>query len=543
MKSWLAKCWPLATGALILLATSAIILYSSLRHNQGRLVYALDDPYIHMAIAKNFAAHSVWGVTQYQFSNSSSSPLWTLLISLFYFLFGINETTPFILNLIIAAALVFWIYRILERFQVPNFYKLIVLVALIYFTPLPTLVFSGQEHILHALLTILFAHFAAQELSDISGSTKKRRLDLVILAPALSSIRYEGLFLAALVCLLFLFRRHWFFSILLAVFALLPPVIYGFLSMSKGWFFFPNPILVKSMLLALPGQKNIFGLLGFLAKGGYQLLLVTSHIAFLLISALLIYAVRWRVNKRFWDRSRILLLLFIGSALLHVTFANAGWFFRYEAYLVAFGLFAVSFGIFDSLSEWKQESAEAKAFSVRYAIILFAALIPIYPLAKRGLLALEQTRTATTNIYEQQYQMGLFLKEFYPGAAVAANDIGAICFLSDVRCLDLWGLGSKETAILRISGYFGPEEIYALTAPMDAIIIYEHSFADIMPARWIKAGQWKISNNIVAAGDSVTFFAPDLVKAARLMGNLRAFFPRLPKTVVQSGKYLEYIPQ
>ena len=540
MKNRLTRLWPAGTAVSILLATVSIILNSSLNHNQGHLVYALDDPYIHMAIAKNFAGDGVWGVTKYHFSNSSSSPLWTLLISLFYFLFGVNEATPFILNLIIAGTLIFLIYFLLKRFKVFGFYKLSLFVALIYFTPLPTLVFSGQEHILHALLTILFAHFAAKELSAEPGSSKGPWAGLMLLAPALASIRYEGLFWVALVCIVFLLRKRWLFSILLGFLALLPPVLYGLISISKDWFFFPNPILLKSILLLLPGQKNFFSLLGFLTTSGYQLLLAIPYLSLLLISALLIYVFRLWNQRSFWNEQQILLLFFIGSTLLHLLFANAGWFFRYEAYLVAFGLFAISAAAFDFFSDPGPEVETQKKPLLRLAIILLT-LVPIYPLAKRGVLALEQTRAATTNIYEQQYQMGLFAREFYSGKPVAANDIGAICFLSAAKCLDLWGLGSKETAILRISGYFGREEIDALAFPMEAIIVYEESFAEIKPARWIKAGQWKIFHNIVAAFDSVAFFAPDSAKAARLMKNLKAFAPRLPKTVVQSGTYLDNI--
>ncbi|MCI0330012.1 MAG: hypothetical protein L0196_03540 [candidate division Zixibacteria bacterium] len=525
---------------MLLLATVSIILNSSLKHNQRKLIYALDDPYIHMAIAKNFAQDGVWGVTKYQFSNSSSAPLWTLLISLFYFLFGVSEIVPLLLNLITASTLLFSAYYVLEKFQTSNFYKFVVLIAILYFTPLPTLIFSGQEHILHALLTVLFAHLAAKELSGEAAALRGRRAGLMVLAPALASIRYEGLFLAALVSLFFLFRKRRLFSILLGALALAPPIVYGLISLSKGWFFFPNPILVKSILLMLPGEKNVFSLLGYLVTGAYQLFFAIRHFTFLFISALLVYAWRGWEKKKFWNQNQILLLFFIGSTLLHILFANAGWFFRYEAYLIAFGLFAISAAIFESLSDPGPEIQTQKKPVLRYAII-FLSLLLISPLVRRGFLALQQTRTATTNIYEQQYQMGLFAKEFYSERPVAANDIGVICFLSNARCFDLWGLGNKETAILRISGYYGPEEIDALTFPMEAVIVYEESFVDVMPARWIKTGQWKISDNIVAAYDSVAFFAPDSAKAARLMENLKAFALRLPKTVVQSGKYLDYI--
>ncbi len=70
--------WPLIAGVAVLWFVIGIILLLSLAHNQGHLVYDVDDPYIHMAIARHFAESGVWGVTRYEFSSSSSSILWPL---------------------------------------------------------------------------------------------------------------------------------------------------------------------------------------------------------------------------------------------------------------------------------------------------------------------------------------------------------------------------------------------------------------------------------------------------------------------------------
>lgn len=54
MLSLTRRYWPRITSVLILWMAVAICLTLSLRQNQGHLVYVLDDPYIHMAIA-NYA--------------------------------------------------------------------------------------------------------------------------------------------------------------------------------------------------------------------------------------------------------------------------------------------------------------------------------------------------------------------------------------------------------------------------------------------------------------------------------------------------------
>ncbi len=44
-----------------------MLLKLGTQHTQGEIIYPLDDTYIHMAVAKNFVEHHVWGITQYAF--------------------------------------------------------------------------------------------------------------------------------------------------------------------------------------------------------------------------------------------------------------------------------------------------------------------------------------------------------------------------------------------------------------------------------------------------------------------------------------------
>ena len=74
------------------------------------------------------------------------------------------------------------------------------------------------------------------------------------------------------------------------------------------------------------------------------------------------------------------------------------------------------------------------------------------PLGVLGFQALWKTPVASRNIWQQQYQMGLFLNEYYPQAAVAANDIGAIDYLADLHLVDLFGLASREVLQAKLGG-------------------------------------------------------------------------------------------
>lgn len=57
------KNTPLLTGSLFLLAVVALLEWITLRKTNGTFCYPLDDTFIHMAVAKNVALFSNWGIT------------------------------------------------------------------------------------------------------------------------------------------------------------------------------------------------------------------------------------------------------------------------------------------------------------------------------------------------------------------------------------------------------------------------------------------------------------------------------------------------
>jgi hypothetical protein len=44
-----------------------------------------------MSIAKNLIKYGVWGINKYEFARASSSPVWTILLSIIYSIFGIKD--------------------------------------------------------------------------------------------------------------------------------------------------------------------------------------------------------------------------------------------------------------------------------------------------------------------------------------------------------------------------------------------------------------------------------------------------------------------
>jgi hypothetical protein len=161
-------------------------------------------------------------------------------------------------------------------------------------------------------------------------------------------------------------------------------------------------------------------------------------------------------------------------------------------------------------------------------------LVAAAPLVTRGAQAAAQAPRAVKNIYEQQYQMGLFLHGLPAGSTVMANDIGAITYLADIRLIDLYGLATQETARARREGRVDRALLARLAAPAPpaAVVIYRSWFADAIPSDWIPVGTWKVPEEVVVADRTVTFYATRPADAALLARGLAAFQVRLPPTVI-----------
>jgi hypothetical protein len=533
--SIIKKHWALIASIGVLWITVTVLLIFSIRQNQGHLVYALDDPYIHMAIAKNFAQHGIWGITKYGFTSSSSSLLWTLLLSSIYFFVGVIDVTTFILNVIFATITICLVYVLLRQYELPTFYTFVALLSIIFFTPLIALIFSGMEHTLHILITIPFVYISAKILSK-EKSTLLESSSLLLLAPLVTMARYEGLFLILVICTLFIIRKRLLYSSFLFVLAIIPIAIYGMISISNGWDFLPNSVLLK-------GNTPMFSLIG-IAKFFYHFskhMMTTPHILILVMGALILFIFQFNKQKTLWKDSTVMLIIFTATTFLHMLFARTGWFFRYEAYLVALGIFVIAIAMRGYLP--KKISIEFdKSLIPKYVAIVLCIFLVISPFAVRGFMSLKRTSQATTNIYEQQYQMGSFLKQFYQEESVAANDIGAINYLADIKCLDLWGLGSLEVARTKRDGGYDTQKVYNLAKQnnIKIAIVYDHWFEGNceIPSEWIKVGEWEISNN-VCGGDTVSLYAVDPEGESKLIENLRIFSPQLPKDIKQSGKYID----
>ncbi|MGH9386954.1 MAG: hypothetical protein ACRD2N_22020 [Vicinamibacterales bacterium] len=123
------------------------------------------------------------------------------------------------------------------------------LIGLVIVSPLPGLVLLGMEHILHILVTIWFAGAAIDALCEESAAQNTSTRDTAILSALgalLVTSRYEGLFLVAIVSVAFAIKGRWARGLVVGVVSVVPAVLFGLVSMTNGWLFFQNSLLLKA---------------------------------------------------------------------------------------------------------------------------------------------------------------------------------------------------------------------------------------------------------------------------------------------------------
>lgn len=512
--------WPL-WGSLLVLAAAVGLLVALALARTGVLVYPLDDPYIHMAIARGWVERGVWGVTRDGFCPCSSSPGWTLLLAGAYRVAGVADWTPLVLNLAAAGALLACAERALLRVGARPLVRFAAATAVTAATPLPVLVFAGMEHTLHAALTVAFVAAFGRAAS---GRAPHALAPAALLAAALTATRYEGAFAVVSACAWLLWRRRWLAAAALAAAGALPPAVQAAVSLGHGWFALPTSVLMKSDLFSAGAPPPS---ISTLVLRGPRFLLAAPHVL-ALTAALAVALASLRASGGEPERRtevRAALCVLLGATLLHLQLAKWGYFFRYEAYLIPAGIVAL-------LQAWTLLWRARPSRPIAVGGLLAAVLVGA-PFLQRAAEAVGQAPQAAKNVHEQQHQMALFLKRYRPTASVALNDIGFVSYLTDVGLLDLVGLATLDVAKARLADTYDTPDIERLAAlhGVELAIVYERWFAGALPPHWAPIARWGIVGNVVAGSTVVTFFATDPARAPELEHQLREFEPSLPRDV------------
>lgn len=494
-----------------LYSTAFVILYilnKNLNHNL--FTYSLDDAYIHLGIAKNIFKYGTLGINPHEFILATSSILWTLINALLFFIFGISDIYPIVINFILGLFIVLSLDKILILNNLSSPKKIIIITLFVFSVPLLLMAFTGMEHLMHLFAVMTFLHFLNIYLT--SENKKIERIIFYILPSILVLIRYESLFLLMPLVLLLIVKKNYLSALIILVSTFLPVILLGYFSKTNGGFFLPTSLMLKGNI-----ENNFFELSTFFhyLKSIIRNFYYTPVLLFLMIlSGLNIFNSK---DKLLGSSVNIQNLLFISSVLLHLAFAQIGWIFRYEAYLIGTGI-VVNVNLLNKLKIKELISSK------KDIIFLINFLILIFLLVFRGVESNSIILTSGRNINEQQVNSASFIKEYYNNKTVAINDLGAVSYYTDAYIIDLWGLGNIKIAKSKLNNSFNTmflKEILKEKVP-DIVIIYESWFNgdNRLPSNFKKVGEWRIKDNIVCGDNTVSIFTNDTLNINKLKTEL-----------------------
>jgi hypothetical protein len=348
----------------------------------------------------------------------------------------------------------------------------------------------------------------------------------LLLAVCTATIRYEGLFLIGVAVLLLFYYKQFVNAFLLGGIAMLPLVLFGLYSVSKGGFFLPNSVLIKSDSL------NYGGAAGFVSNVLFEkLTFARNGLAALATQRwLIILPLLWLIFRKTLKPAESFIFIFLTAAtIIQLSLAATGYLYRYEAYLF-FNSIVFTAYLFYNYGRGVLTDINSVTLRIVSLILVFFLFFPI---ALRSVTALAKAHQACINIFDQQHQMATFSKQYYNNTPIAANDIGAVGYYTDAKIVDLWGLADNEVAKSKKAKYWTPVFLDSLTKANKAPIamVYDVWFNDSLRNHWKKAATWQIQNNVICGDDVVSFYAIDSFHYNMLLNNLKKYQKQLPPSV------------
>lgn len=525
----------------IWLAGLVALVARSLQLTDGILMYSLDDPYIHLAVAETILQGG-YGINGSEYSSPSSSLLYPLLLAGTESM-KLGTLGPLLFNIVAMAGAVYTVGRILADYVWPGiaskspptlFFRIGLGLLLCLALNAWGLPLTGMEHSLHIFASLYVLHALLQRVDPASSARPRSNIGLVTAIVALPLLRFEGMALAlcAIGALYFLQARRAAWTAL-GLILLAGLIWYGF-TQSIDLPFLPSSVLVKSAISASVSEPG--GMTSVLESIAHNLNKAANHysgqcLAFtlLLVGSLTIY--HWKKGAR--KIACVVGGLTLGTGIAHLLFGNYGWFARYEVYMVSLATLSC---VYLARAHLAQPELRIGA-----ALMLFLIGLPY-------LQATVQTPAATRNIYEQQYQIHRFAVDYWR-QPIAVNDLGWVSYRNPEFVLDLWGLGSEEARKI-----LGPthtrwredadyaSQTHALGALVDRhgvtlIIIYDTWLAKRIPAHWEQIAILKTSA-VAAASDTVSFYITPAANRKSVLYLLERFQTTLP-----SGASLRMAPQ
>lgn len=490
----------------VLLGVVAVVLVGILAGNGGVFSYTLDDPYIHLELARALA-RGEHGLNPGEFAAPSSSLLWPLLLVPAWALPG-TVLVPLVLATLAALAAIPAGARVVARSvgAAPPWALGALTVAFTLLANLPALALTGMEHAAH----VAAVAWAAAGLVAVDDEDRVPwwLVPALVVGPML---RFEGLGLALVAGAWLAWRGHRTAGL---VAALVPSaVVAAYLVWLHGRTGLWLPFSILSKKAMFPSAWREAWMPAVALPTGLAL-------------ATLAYAVRRS------SREAELPLLAVAVAVGHLAFGQIGLFSRYVAYVATFVSLVAAWSLRDVLRSRLRAGGEA-ARILGWTLALFL----VVPLQATWL-----SLGAGHHIWRLQGQLRRLADEVAEGP-VAVNDVGWVSYGTDRYVVDVAGLSSEEV-VKHIAagdppaGWMG-DLVRARGARL--VMVYHHWFP-VVPASWVPLGWLEAERSSFSRPDRmVRLYASDASDAAALTERLRAFRGTLPEgaVIVLEGEPIE----
>ncbi len=518
--------WALGAYAVV----TAVVVAASLRVSDGRLVYVLDDPAIHLAIARNLAEHGTWGVVPGHFESASSSPVWTVILAAGVAILPAGEEAlALVLNLVAGVAVLVLLARAQTVLR-PSLRRPLdalataVIAVVVLFLPGAAMV--GMEHGLHLALLLVAVPLL---LRSAPARTRVHAVLPYALIAVATLTRLETAFVAAgLGAALILQALPWgreaplpWRPVARRVVALglasgLPLVAYGLVNRAMGQDLLPNSVAAKSESLngadRVPEPREVM-----------ERLTLDPLLTVLVGICIVLAVVGWRSRAR-WAALGAAVAVTSG---LHVTLAQVGWYERYQLYLIGLAVLALA---------WAGRDLPASFRVSRPHLVPLLVLVLLLTTTTKISLTVEAPR-GVADTYEQRYQAARFLARYYDGEPVATGELGYISLFHEGPITDFYGLGDHEVLVAR-RDVRGSEERKALWDDLvqrrgvRVAAIYPSTLLFEVPEEWILVGTWTLPRQPLTAFDEhFQFYATRPEEVAPLTADLEEFAAELPDGV------------
>jgi hypothetical protein len=497
-------------------AALSVVIAISVNAQHGVFTYAIDDAAIHLTLARNLA-HGTFGLVPSHYESASSAPLWELLLAPFLRVLPDAYWAPLLLNVLASGWLLVSFARLpFVHRMVRNPIGMLGVAALPIGLGLVPLVLTGMEHTMHAAVVVQLLVWLDARVRG--AATRRLAIGWYALLAGASLLRFETMFVGlglALALVIIPKVAQWRVAATTIAAAFLPVAGFAVVNRSFGQYALPNSVVAKTAVgdgSVIPSLSQVVTRLT-----DDPLLLIVALVAVVLLARQL-RAPSSQPEHRIAAGGLVAMLV---TMAFHVSFADVGWFDRYQAYLVI----GLVFSIVAVLADVR--------LTGRVGIEAIAAVVIVLSVLRVNLLM--STPGAQYNIYEGQYQTGQFLRQAYDGQAVAVGDIGYVSWFHQGDLVDVAGLGSYEVLAARKEHRFGVDFTMKEFADhhVDVLVVYSVYFGTggQLPG-WSAGGRWCYTSKRVVLSDTcIVFYAPEGPALDRLRAELARYTDKLPEGV------------